>query len=58
MRLYWASTSKKSGRRDLNSGLLVRPLYGHFTQVTWDGIAATTSNGQPDYDVRIIRLAR
>jgi Putative Flp pilus-assembly TadE/G-like len=33
-------------------------LYGHFTQVTWDGIATTTNTDQPDYGVRTIRLAQ
>ncbi len=32
-------------------------LFGHFTRVTWDGIAAESS-GQPDFGVRTISLVR
>jgi hypothetical protein len=32
-------------------------LLGHFTRVTWDGIAAD-GPGQPDFGVRTISLVR
>ena len=31
-------------------------LYGHFTEVTWDGIEASSGATQPDYGARVVRL--
>jgi Flp pilus assembly protein TadG len=33
-------------------------LYGYFTNVTWNGIAASTNTGQPDYGARTIQLVQ
>jgi len=33
-------------------------IYGHFTQVAWTGIEATTNTSQPDYGARIIKLTQ
>jgi Flp pilus assembly protein TadG len=31
-------------------------LYGHFTDITWEGIPATSNNGQPNLGVRVVTL--
>ena len=31
-------------------------LYGHFTEITWDGVPANANNGEPNLGARVITL--